>query len=648
MKKIKKYKHILLGFCFVLLFFGSFFIAKRENKNRIPVGTVSKIQAQTDTEITGYQDVNHISSDSSDTKDESEQKKQKSNKKKKGNGKADSSQTAKPEKNPSNIQIKTKKDQTDPEYFVTTIIDKEIVTDETYAFSITHLQAALTVKETNVYVNDNWVLYQGSVFLTKKTNHIVVEVAYETKEQQTIWIRHAYTVYLELEDIVISCDLEDKKTYTTPYLQFSAKAELAGVQLPLQVYSNDVKLEGQEEKYETTLQAGENLIVLRCKKGNKTCEKRYHITYTIPEKKETKEKAAIQIETNLKEETVYRSKLTVHAKAMQGNTEIPLTLTNNSKIVEAESTNCYIITLTEGENTVVLSAKSGEQEITKTYKILYKVLTGTGEEKSNDNAPTLYCSLKDGDSVKNKKLNFYVNGKDKNGHWLDSSHFTIHCQGKDGKLIYANTDQISYQITLTEGYNIILIALTDEEGNQAKKAYSIQYKPDENGIVGTATISVEATTIGCGNLIPPTKVDIIEDKPMSYMLCELLEKNGFSYESSGTATSNFYLARITKTENFLHPHIPSDLEEKLMDVDENYPGDFYNDSLGEFDFSTGSGWMYQVNGVYPNYSFSDCFLQDGDVVRIRFTLYYGCDIGGGMVQDNADNGEQKSNWSKEW
>ena len=54
----------------------------------------------------------------------------------------------------------------------------------------------------------------------------------------------------------------------------------------------------------------------------------------------------------------------------------------------------------------------------------------------------------------------------------------------------------------------------------------------------------------------------------------------------------------------------------------------YKDSLGEFDYTQGSGWMCAVNGYYPGRGLSNVFLGDGDVVTIAFTLAYGKDIGG--------------------
>jgi len=54
-------------------------------------------------------------------------------------------------------------------------------------------------------------------------------------------------------------------------------------------------------------------------------------------------------------------------------------------------------------------------------------------------------------------------------------------------------------------------------------------------------------------------------------------------------------------------------------------------NLYEFDCGSLSGWMYRVNGWYPNYGCSRYQLQDGDRVEWRFTCDLGNDIGGGNV-----------------
>lgn len=51
-------------------------------------------------------------------------------------------------------------------------------------------------------------------------------------------------------------------------------------------------------------------------------------------------------------------------------------------------------------------------------------------------------------------------------------------------------------------------------------------------------------------------------------------------------------------------------------------------NLYEFDCGSLSGWMYRVNGWYPNYGCSRYVLADGDVVEWRYTCDLGNDIGG--------------------
>ncbi len=51
-------------------------------------------------------------------------------------------------------------------------------------------------------------------------------------------------------------------------------------------------------------------------------------------------------------------------------------------------------------------------------------------------------------------------------------------------------------------------------------------------------------------------------------------------------------------------------------------------NLYEFDCGSLSGWMYRVNGWYPNYGCSRYQLANGDVVEWRYTCDLGHDIGG--------------------
>ena len=54
-------------------------------------------------------------------------------------------------------------------------------------------------------------------------------------------------------------------------------------------------------------------------------------------------------------------------------------------------------------------------------------------------------------------------------------------------------------------------------------------------------------------------------------------------------------------------------------------------NLYEFDAGSLSGWMYTVNGWFPNYGCSRYQLRDGDVLHWVYTCDLGKDVGGGMT-----------------
>lgn len=61
----------------------------------------------------------------------------------------------------------------------------------------------------------------------------------------------------------------------------------------------------------------------------------------------------------------------------------------------------------------------------------------------------------------------------------------------------------------------------------------------------------------------------------------------------------------------------------------NYIEGIHN--LYEFDCGELSGWMYKVNGWFPNYGCSRYLLKDGDNVEWVYTCDLGRDVGGGMA-----------------
>ena len=81
-------------------------------------------------------------------------------------------------------------------------------------------------------------------------------------------------------------------------------------------------------------------------------------------------------------------------------------------------------------------------------------------------------------------------------------------------------------------------------------------------------------------------------------------------------------------------------QEKIQMEFENTPlyNSAYIEGIGnlyEFDVGELSGWMYAVNGWFPNYGCSRCALKDGDAITWVYTCNQGTDVGGGSSQKDG-------------
>ena len=83
----------------------------------------------------------------------------------------------------------------------------------------------------------------------------------------------------------------------------------------------------------------------------------------------------------------------------------------------------------------------------------------------------------------------------------------------------------------------------------------------------------------------------------------------------------FYLRRISRGGMMDYPAIPENLWSKILQDGLTLTGQTDNNSLGEFDYTQGSGWMYSVGGnTYAGKGLSGYYLTDGDTLYLRFTL----------------------------
>lgn len=120
------------------------------------------------------------------------------------------------------------------------------------------------------------------------------------------------------------------------------------------------------------------------------------------------------------------------------------------------------------------------------------------------------------------------------------------------------------------------------------------------------TLSVDKLTINEGYVISSIQAELQPGDTAWTLLKRELDKRGISYKYIWTeAYGSVYVQSI--------------------------------DGDGEFDHGSGSGWMYNVNGWYPNYGATKYILKEGDSLQWRYTTNLGADLGEDLSKwDNPD------------
>lgn len=136
----------------------------------------------------------------------------------------------------------------------------------------------------------------------------------------------------------------------------------------------------------------------------------------------------------------------------------------------------------------------------------------------------------------------------------------------------------------------------------------------------TFVVAAEAFSIGNGYAVEPTLVTCKEGENGAQIFDRVLRENGLSHNHGGTLTEQYYLKSI----GFVNT-------DKIPQCVLGHIGDYIDegsgDSLGEQDYTALSGWLFTVNGKPMQVSLNDYYPQQGDVLRVQYSLWYGADIG---------------------
>ena len=562
-------------------------------------------------------------------------------------------------------------------YFTTSIIDGETTAEETYTFTITH-QPQREPIGLAVTVNGRELRYAAQttsvmVHLAAGANTIVVSADYR-EDGGTVRATRSYTVYYAQpgELIIVAKRTSDGRqlgelgTVSEGTLTFTACAERDGSTYPVQsVELNGRTLAGSGGSYTADLNSGENRIRVKASYQSSTADVTYTITYNA---------SAFQISTTISDTVIDDStaqssasfekvtvdsqqyKFRLHLIQSTGKESIDRVRVSDSTgtfSLTQDSDDRYTVDMGREDRMLYIDYKDSTGR-SKTYKYLLHFQRGA-EDTPEDRQPTIIAQveadgtvigLTNGLTMKTPDLILLVDGHSYTGKQLYSNNYTV---SVNGMVVPAPVSQsgskFGYSTYLSnEGANTITITATDADGYSATRSWTVYY---EEGTV-TVTVSVEATTVGLGYLVYPTEVTVPGGTDAWSIVEKVLTENGYGISGSGS-----YLSAIQRSGICSGFFIDPELMDLIVadGMDENGAGldpqPYSMDSLGEFDFYRWSGWMYSYNGSYPGYGMNVCKPQDGSVIRVRYTLALGKDIGG-FTSASGSYGVSSGNYYKEW
>ena len=562
-------------------------------------------------------------------------------------------------------------------YFTTSIIDGETTAEETYPFTITH-QPQREPIGLAVTVNGRELRYAAqttsvTVHLAAGANTIVVSADYR-EDGGTVRATRSYTVcYAQPGELIIVAkrtsdgrQLGELGTVSEGALTFTAYAERDGSTYPVQsVELNGRTLAGSGGSYTADLNSGENRIRVKASYQSSTADVTYTITYNANAFRIETSISDTVIDDNTAQSSASFEKVTVDSQ--QYKFRLNLFRSTGRETIDrvrvSDSTGTFSLTQDSDERYTVQMGREDRQLYidyrdstgrSRTYKYLLHFQRGA-EGTPEDRQPTIIAQveadgtvigLTNGLTMKTPDLIVLVDGRSYNGQQLYANNYTV---SVNGTVVSAPISQSGYQFGYTAylsnvGANTITITATDGDGYSATRSWTVYY---ENGDI-TVTVSVEATTVGLGYLVPPTEVTVPGGTDAWSIVEKVLTENGFGISGSGS-----YLSAIQRSGICSGFFIDPELMDLIVadGMDENGarldPQPYSMDSLGEFDFYRWSGWMYSYNGSYPGYGMNVCKPQDGSVIRVRYTLALGKDIGG-FTSASGSYGVSSGNYYKEW
>lgn len=202
--------------------------------------------------------------------------------------------------------------------------------------------------------------------------------------------------------------------------------------------------------------------------------------------------------------------------------------------------------------------------------------------------------------------------------------------------------------------------------NIAESATNANIKLETNTKVSILNINAVAKITGAGTI---TQANInssgttIEQKPIQVVIKDGIaatvggqqQGNGSTSQTSGGSVSNNIILSVTgnggrvilssttmdlQSGDTAYSVLTKKLGSKVSTKGSGYISGI--DGLKELDYGSLSGWMYSVNGKFPNVTASSYTLKNGDIVAWLYTKNMGQDIGAGAPSSSGGVGGSSS------
>ena len=296
------------------------------------------------------------------------------------------------------------------------------------------------------------------------------------------------------------------------------------------------------------------------------------------------------------------------------------------------------VVLSDGATTDVtltlVDSKGARTNRTASYSITYEGRKG----------PTITLNIEEGQRISSSPFTLLVSARDVDGKVVHSEHMEVTVEGAgrtypvsghgSSKQVSYVLDFSSYQLSGDDTTFTVSVRAWDSSIEHASttEVRSVVYEHHAYGEkIGTATIVIDATTVGLG-VVSQFEVDLHQGFPFPQDLVEGLEDQGMTPLYTDTLGDSFYLSGISSGGLFAGQSIPDELMHKIDQDKITFTGRHSSDTLSDTDYTSISGWLYNVNDSWwPSVSLDGYTPTPGDVVYLIYSVAGGKDVGSPSV-----------------